>query len=213
MVSSGVAGLREFLHDYPLMTVKPSAKSSVFLKGRFAFVAHSANNGEIADCFGLLIEVPKAFPKDLPTVTETDGKIPRMRDFHVNSDGSLCLGSPLRLLLKLSRAPTLNGFAENCLVPYLFAISHKLKNGGPMLFGELAHYTEGMLSDYVVLFGLNHAEQARYALKLLGMKKRRANKLRCPCGCGNRLGRCRFNARLREYRALASRSWFKSQTV
>ena len=211
MSANGTPGLSDFLRDYPMMAIRPSAAAHLRLKGRFAFLANHAEEGEIQDSFALQIDVPKAFPKDLPQVTETDGRIPRTGDFHIYSDGTLCLGSPLSVLLKLSKSPTLGGFAENCLVPYLFAISRKLKSGGPLPFGELAHGSKGMLADYVHLFGLKRPEYARYALQLLGMKKRRANKLPCPCGCGLRLGRCKFNLRLREFRSLAGRSWFRRE--
>jgi len=210
MLATETPGLREFLRDYPLMAIRPSAGVHLRLKGHFVFVAHHAKEREIKDSFALQIDVPKAFPRDLPKVTETDGRIPRTGDFHVNPDGTLCLGSPLSLLLKISKSPSPSGFAENCLVPYLFAVSHKLKFGGPLAFGELAHGSRGLLADYSSLFGLEHPERARYALQLLGMKKRRANKLPCPCGCGIRLGRCSFNARLRQFRALASRTWFRT---
>ncbi len=90
-------------------------------------------------------------------------------------------------------------------IPYLYAISLNLKNGGKLVFGELAHYGPGMLQDYAQLFALASSEQARYALELLGMKRRIANKYACPCGCGVRLGRCRFRHRLLPLRRLASR--------
>jgi hypothetical protein len=211
MSANGTPGLREFLRDYPLMALRPSADEHLRLKGRFVFLAHHAKEGEISDSFALQIDVPKAFPKDLPKVIETDGRIPRTGDFHIYSDGTLCLGSPISVLLKLSKSPTLFGFAENCLVPYLFAISRKLKSGGPLPFGELDHGSKGMLADYAQLFKLKLPEQARYAIQLLGMKKRCANKLPCPCGCSTRLGRCKFNARLQEFRALASRKWFRME--
>ena len=95
-------------------------------------------------------------------------------------------------------------------MPYLFAMSHKLQSGGPFAFDELQHGTKGILIDYADLFGLKTPEQARYALALLGMKKRRANKQPCPCDCGKRLGQCKFNARLRQFRQIASRGWFRT---
>lgn len=205
-------GLREFLRDYPQMAIRPTAGGCLRLKGSFEFAAHHTKEGDIQDSFALEIIFPSGFPRKLPCVTETGGRIPRTGEYHVNStDNTLCLGSPLSLLLKLSKKPTLGGFAECCLVPYLFAISRKLKNGGPLAFGELAHGREGILNDYADLFGLKHPSQVKYAFKLLGMKKRLANKLSCPCGCRSRLGRCRFTIRLRQFRALASRNWFKTE--
>ena len=210
MVVVETPGLREFLRSYPKMAIRPSAGGDLRLKGSFDFAAHHAGKGDIKDSFALEIIVPSGFPKELPRVTETGGRIPRTGEYHVNpTDNTLCLGSPLSLLLKFSKKPTVEGFAESCLVPYLFAISHKLKAGGPLPFGELDHGVDGLYTDYMELFGLKSRDQLVYAFKLLGIKKRRANKLPCPCGCGIRLGRCKYNFRLREFRKVASRTWFR----
>jgi hypothetical protein len=206
-----VAGLREFLQEFPRMAVRPSNGTTLVLKGRFAFTAHSEKHGQITDGYSLTIEIPRDFPRTPPRVTETAGKIPRAEGFHINPDDSLCLGSPLRLLLKISTAPTLLGFAEKCLIPHLFAISHKLQHGGPLPFGELAHGLPGILIDYMDLFKLEKPEQAFRALQLLGLKKRRANKHPCPCGCKRRLGKCQFNFLMRKFRELSERSWFRDR--
>lgn len=206
-----VPGIREFLQDYPGMAIRPTPSGSfVALSGTFDFSAKSNSGNEITDSYRLHILVPSAFPRSLPAVTETGNRIPRNGEHHVNPDGTLCLGAPLRLLWQLSLKPTLSGFAEKCLVPYLYAISCKLKFGGDLPFNELQHGTPGELRDYADLFGLNEPEQARAALRLLMMKKRHANKYPCPCGCGRRLGKCPFNDKLRRFRDLADRSWFRS---
>jgi hypothetical protein len=204
-------GLQAFLKDYPHMSIKPTMDSMVLIQGKFWFSAKAKERPEITDSYSLRISVSPEFPGTIPKVAELDAKIPRTGEFHVNADASLCLGSPLRLLLKLSKNPSLSGFAADCLVPYLYAISHKLRFGGELLFSELPHYREGEIQDYIDLFGLSVPEQVYAVIALLGMKKRRANKLTCPCGCKTRLGRCRFNRRLHEFRRLASRSWFREQ--
>jgi hypothetical protein len=205
-----VPSLDEFLRLYPLMAIRPHKGEGLLLKGRFTFSAESPTRGRIEDEFALQITVPNSFPRELPQVTETGGRIPRTGTYHVNGgDGTLCLGSPFRLLLELSREPTLTGFASHCLVPYLYAISDKLRSPGPLAFDELAHGAAGILNDCVDLFNLRTQEQARSALKLLGVKKRLANKHPCPCGCGRRLGKCRFHFKLNALRKLASRSWFR----
>lgn len=205
-------GLEQFLRDYPSMAIRPASRAGLRLKGRFAFSADHSLHGQVTDSFDLQINVPVGFPRELPVVTETGGRIPRHGDFHVNGDGSLCLGSHLRLLIKISEAPTLPGFASRCLVPYLYAISLKLTNGGKLVFGELAHYGPGMLHDYAQLFSLPTVDQARRALALLGEKKRIANKCPCPCGCMRRLGLCRSRYQLLRFRKLASRGWFRRQS-
>ena len=179
------------------------------MKGHFSFTANFKER-EVADTFELTIEVPGQFPRQLPRVVETGRRIPRASDFHVNGDGTLCLGSPLRLMLKLVRHPTIAAFARECLIPYLFAISHKLQFGGVLPFDELAHGTPGVLADYAELFGLKPG-QVRHALSLLGMRKRDANKQKCPCSCGRRLGCCDFRFRLDRFRELASRGRFREE--
>lgn len=203
-------GLREFLQSYPRMVVKPSSEPELHIEGQFEFAGSSAAHGTITDSYHLRVMVPSIFPRSLPTVEELDHRIPRAGAYHVNPDGSLCLGSRLRLLFELAKNPTLEGFAEHCLIPYLFGVSHKLLHRGKFPFGELPHGLPGELLDCVNLFGLRTEAQARLVIRYLSMKKRRANKLPCPCGCSQRLGVCRFNWRVRQFRRLAERTWFRS---
>ena len=202
--------LSDFVRNYRGMAIRPKPGSSTALKGLFAFVAIKEGLPKISDSYDLSILVPETFPRDLPRVTETAGRIPRDGKHHINPDGTLCLGTPLRLLRDFSKIPTLVGFAEIFLVPYLYAVSLKLDYGIPFVFGELEHGGPGELADYADMLGLKSPEQAKRALTLLAQKKRRANKFQCPCGCGLRLGRCHFNYQIGAFRKIASRSLFKS---
>lgn len=193
------------------MAIRPLPEASIRVKGTFAFSAVHESRGVITDCFELEIVVPRRFPFEIPKVVETAGRIPRIGEFHVNPDGSLCLGSQLRLLIKISRNPTISGFAERCLIPYLYAISDKLKGGGALPFGELAHAGAGLIQDYADLFGLTTHDQVKRALVLLTHRRRIANKRSCPCGCKRRLGKCKFRRRLNRFRRFASRSWFRQE--
>src|SRR5437867_1428626 len=131
----GGMGLCDFLRDYPWMVVRPASDASLHIEGQFDFTASFENHGTITDHYQLRIAVPSLFPRELPVVYEIGGRIPQNGRYHVNrDDGSLCLGSRLRVLCKLAQAPTLVGFTEKCLVPYLFAVSHKLLHGGDWLF-------------------------------------------------------------------------------
>lgn len=192
------------------MSLGPIRDSSTVLKGVFAFSAQLRGCIAITDSYHLQIVVPKSFPKAIPKVTELGRKIPRDGKHHVNQDdNSLCLGSPLRLLGKIFEKPNLVGFAESCLVPYLYAISHKLQHG-TFPFSELRHGEQGIVDDYLELFGLRKIEQVITAITLIGTKKRIANKKPCPCDCGLRLGKCRLHFKLNKYRTMTSRSRFKA---
>jgi hypothetical protein len=206
----GHLGLHEFLRTYPGMAIRPMEGHPLQIRGNLDFEAiTSGQESLIVDRFELEISVPEGFPRKLPSVYETAGRIPRQPAYHVNPDGSLCLGSRLRLILQLSAEPTMSGFARRCLIPYLFGISHKL-NTGKWPFGELDHGLRGELLDCRELFGVANVEQVKLTLKYLGMKKRHANKLLCPCGCGRRLGACPFNRRIARFRTLCDRTWFRS---
>ena len=205
--------LSQFLSDYPGMSTAPCSDAGVCLRGKFRFKAEVSGGDEIDDSYKLEIVVSDKFPQALPKVKETGGKIPRDGNFHVNPDGALCLGSPLRLLRKVHSAPNLTGFADKCLVPYLYAVSYKLMHGGDFVFGELAHGDQGVVDDYSVMLGLKERHQITLAIQLLGIKKRIANKRLCPCGCGKRLGACRFHHKLNEFRKMAPVSWFKAHAL
>lgn len=205
-----IPGLYDFLKTYHGMVIIPTSEPYLTLKGMFDFSAEY-NGILIEDSYNLCIKVPYSFPKQLPVVKELDNRIPPFKEFHAYKDGSFCYGSPLRLQWIISKNPSLNAFAKNCLVHYLYAVSYKLKFKGKMPF-ELAHGLPGQLNDYIDLFGLKNIDQVKKTLNLLGMKKRLANKYLCPCGCSLRLGKCRFNYKIRRFRYLANRSWFKSLT-
>ena len=205
--------LNQFLDDYPGMSTTPCLDSSMCLRGKFRFKASVSGNNEIEDSYTLEIIVPGNFPHSIPKVKETGGKIPRDGNFHVNPDGTLCLGSPLRLLKKVHNAPTLPGFADKCLIPYLYAVSYKLLHGGSFVLGELAHGDSGIVEDYSAMLRLKTRAQITQATMLLGIKKRIANKKSCPCGCGKRLGACPFHHKLNEFRKMASLSWFRAHAL
>ena len=206
--------LSQFLDDYPGMSTAPCSGAGICLRGKFRFKANVSGSDEIeaSDSYKLEIVVPDKFPQALPKVKETGGKIPYDGNFHVNQDGTLCLGSPLRLLKKVHGVQSLSGFADKCLVPYLYAVSCKLIDGGNFVFGELVHGYQGIVDDYSVMLGLKR-HQITQAIQLLGIKKRIANKKPCPCGCGKRLGVCQFHHKLDEFRKMAPVSWFKEHSL
>lgn len=199
-------GLNAFLSEYPNMAIAvvTNGSTDLVLNGTFDFAAKFKEEPEVQDFYSLEIRLPDNFPSEPPTVKELGNKIPRDGKHHVNPDETLCLGSPLRLKMLLRDEPTLSGFAANCIVPYLYWITTK-----KFAVGELAHGDVGIIADYMALFRLNNPKQIIPTLKLLGMKKRVANKKPCPCGCGVRLGSCGKRLIFNQYRGVASRWWFR----
>jgi hypothetical protein len=213
MKAVDVPGLDEFLNTYREISIMPSRGLETTLKGEFIFTAVRDNLPKITDTYDLKIIIPDSFPDEIPTVIELQGKIVRSPENHTYPDGRLCMGSRLHLLKKIAETPDFVGFINNCLIPYLYATSHKKTYGGNFVFGELRHGPAGEIDDYLHLFGLKKPQQVIYALESLGNKKRIANKKQCPCGCGRRIGKCSLHHRLNSFRKIKSRGWFKNFVV
>lgn len=200
-------GLDDFLEQYPNMIIAPNKSSDLILRGRFEFTAQYLDHPQISDAYELEICIPKSFPSDVPTVKELGNKIPRDGNHHVNSnDDTLCLGSPLRLKIIVQDEKNLLSFVHQCLIPYLYWIS-----SNNFSVGELAHGSDGLLTDYADIFNLGSIEMVVPFLKGLSVRKRVANKEPCPCGCLKRIGKCpqKLNLSLNKFRKVATRTWYK----
>ncbi|WP_320035786.1 hypothetical protein [Halarcobacter sp.] len=205
--------LEDFLNNNIHMSIKPSNLDGLIVEGTYHFKAKTDGYKELTDSYKLKITIKNDFPSSVPIVEEIGDKIPKTEHFHINPstyNHSLCLGAPLRLLELLNKEPTLNGFVKYCLVPYLYAVSLKIQDGVDLVFDELAHGDEGIFSEYRNIFGIEDENDIKKIIKMLSLKKRVANKLSCPCNCGERLGKCKnkLNVKINRFRYFASRSWY-----
>lgn len=207
-------GVPEFLDSNPGMGLRIQDGGGVRLEGWFGF---SATSGDLtlSGRYHLSIDVPRDYPDSLPKVRELDGSIPRDSEnsFHLNSNGDLCLGSELGMRIQLAGSADFNHFIERCLVPYLFAITKRLMDGQPLIFGELRHGVPGLVDDYLVTLGLRSVNQIPQAFHVLSLKRRCANRTSCPCGCGRLFKQCKLHTKLSKLRHVADRSWFKGQAI
>jgi hypothetical protein len=208
-LSDKIPGIEEFLRSQPFMSIQPSHGEGLALEGFFELNHAAEGHPAVTDSYRLRIDVPSSFPQELPFVTELDGKIPHNEDYH-NGGGRLCLGSPLRLMLELQKDPDIHAFSQRLIVPFLYAMSLKLKYSTPFVFGELRHGVNGELDDYRELLGLEHNDQVIYALQCLLKKKRLANKMTCPCGCRRRLGQCNLNTVISNLRKMLPKDWLRT---
>ena len=143
-------GIQKTISAYPGMRLSASCATCDLLRleGLFSFFAEKPGLPEIEDSFELRIEVPRGFPFALPLVYPKGDRIPS--DFHRLDNSALCLGSPTRQLLLLSRSPNLLEFINVFLVPYLYGVALK-ERGHPLPFGELSHGRAGLLEDFCAL--------------------------------------------------------------
>lgn len=199
--------MEAFIQAYPGMAVLPALRNELVFEGCFEFRASYPGAPDLTDAYQLRIEVPD-YPEHLPGVFEIGGRIPRDIDEHVFSSGRLCLGSELRLRIKIGAKLNLVHFADQCIVPYLYSTSRRQAEGRFVL-GELAHGNRGLFDDYQDIFGISNQADVLAALRILATKPSSASKHPCPCGCGKRLAQCQFRNRIDEIRKIAPRKSFK----
>lgn len=199
--------LDDLLLAYPDLSLRPALNGVVRLVGTLAFSAEAKGLERIDDAYEVELVVPPGFPRELPLVMETAGRIPQ--NFHTNDEGSLCLGSPVRQHLELAKSPTLPGFVKLCVIPYLYGFSFHEKHG-QLPFGELDHGLKGIRHDFAELFGVKDHQAAVQMIQLAGTRKRDANKQPCPCGSGRRFGKC-HNRRVNTLRKQLGRTWYREQ--
>lgn len=208
MRSWEILQLEDFLSRNPKMRLVRYDSEGVSLDG--AYDLHARLNGfqPIREVFELTINIPHDYPKGIPAVVDRGRKLPRDPDHHTYKDGSFCLGSDIKLKSALAKDPTLCGFASIILDPYLYSVGYKLRFD-EYPYGQLAHGETGLIADYERIFGLIGKKAVILALSALGKRKRVANKQRCPCCCGKKLGRCTYRFRLNGWRGLDRRRWYR----
>jgi hypothetical protein len=200
--------MQAFMQAYPGMAVEPATGGATIFSGAFSFEA-AWNGVEVKDTYDLRIEVP-SYPQALPKVFETGGRIPRKVDEHVfESSGQLCLGTTLRLRQTLGPKLDLLTFADQCIVPFLYAATRR-KTEGRFVLGELPHGNKGIYQDYQDILGVKDEDSVRAALRILAVRPSAAERHPCPCGCGRRLLFCEYRHRIAELRQLAPRKSFQS---
>jgi hypothetical protein len=199
--------VEEALATYPGLRIVPSRNGHLTLRGALDFRATGPTGEEIADTYDVELRIPSGFPAARPDAWETGGRI--SPDYHTLDDGQLCLGAPTEIRLKLKTNPTLLGFINVLVVPYLYGHAFFLKHG-TMPFGELDHGIAGLRQHLATMFGAHSGERPEEFLRLAGMKKREANTRPCPCGSGRRLGRC-HNRSVNGQRRRMGRLWFRAE--
>lgn len=201
--------LQEFLALYPKMRLVELGSKKIIIEGEYELDAQMKGFEAVRKSFSLQVIILAGYPRILPIVKELGKGIPRTEDFHTYRDGSFCLGSDINLKSILSEFSAASEFVEKILDPFLYSVTYKLLHG-IYPYGDLAHGEAGLVDDYQHLFTVNGKEAVLLVLTALGKRKRDANKLVCPCGCNNRIGKCDFRFNFPSWRQLDRRRWFRN---
>lgn len=200
----------EVLKNYKGLRIVDNFDDNITLIGSLHFSANYPQKKQINDSYLIKLVVDYQFPNITPIVYELEERIPRIADRHVFSDGRICLGSPLRLKIIYSKNPTIRGFIEMCVIPFLYANSYYEENK-EYPWGDLAHGYSAVIEDYLDIFKLTNKAKLIQALKILTASNFNAKKMRCPCGCNKRFKQCTYSEHLLDIKAVATKAFFKSQ--
>ena len=193
---------------FPGLEVRPFEGFELVVSGVLSFVASYQSCDEIEDAYEIEIRIPRLFPRFVPRVFSTDKRIPRK--FHHLEDRSFCLGSPLALQLKAIECGQILPFVEESVVPYLYSYSH-FEKYGTMPFGELDHGNKAVLESYMSIFQVETLEAAEELVFLASLMRSKSNRRPCPCGSGDRVGKCHHKILNRLRKEVGGRLWFRTE--
>ncbi len=161
----------------------------------------------LEDCFSVRITISRRYPTRAPCAFEIGGRIPP--SYHKNPDGSLCLGPSLDVERRFQDKPSLLGFTEGLLVPFLYGFSCTLAGHEPP-FGQYAHGGAGLVQFYMKEIGLTSGIEVERFLRTL------ANGVRghwdCPCGSNRRVRAC-YGPKLLELAGLQDAAAFEKEVA
>ena len=182
---------------YQGLTRVRETENAVVVSGMLPFEASTDGHETIADAFEIDLIVPVNYPKELPWVLETCGRISDAYE-HVYTNGKLCLAVPTEERLIFARDPCLRGFVTNLVIPYCYGYCYWERHGIHP-FGEQEHGGAGIVRFYIDRLGLAGELQALEVAFHLYQHGYRGHH-DCPCGSGSKLRNCHGSALLELHR-------------
>ena len=143
--------------------------------------------------YSLHVALPPDYPHSLPLVWETDERIPRIEDRHVNTaDGSLCLGVPAELWIALAGNFSIDRVLDIPVRNFLIG-SSLVDAGEKWPYDEWAHGAQGVLQYFGETVGTDNPHTVIRLIDGLINEKVRGH-WACPCGSGRIVRKCHAEA-------------------
>lgn len=162
------------------------------VKGRDAEVRGTypvrSPSGKELESFQISIRLPWNYPRALPEVRETAGRIPWLADFHVNPDGQCCVLLPEDRERCFPCDARFKTFLDGPVHDFFLGQS-LIALGESWPFGEWDHGKAGVYEFYRGLLG---TDDARTIVRFLHVLRKLNPKPHwdCPCGSGKKIRKC-----------------------
>lgn len=160
--------------------------NKVFLSGNFLL----RDSDKIIDNYLIDIEFPFNYPKRIPRVYETGGRIPRIADRHMYSTGECCLYLPFQLAEIHPDGSSLSDFLDNPVRSFFVSQSY-FEVTKTWIFDEWPHGTDAVFEYYASRLGTNDKNIISRYLLVISKKEIKGHWL-CPCGSGKLLRQCHY---------------------
>lgn len=157
------------------------------------------DNGRVIDRYQIEVDLPRTYPKGLPVVRETGGRIPRTGSRHMESDGSACVSVPDEYWYRHPDGMDLLDFLSGPLLGYLVGQS-LVERELPWPQGERGHGADGVAEFYGPLLGTTDREVITRLVEAIAARELRGH-AGCPCGSGRRIRGCAHRQLLEQLRA------------
>jgi hypothetical protein len=199
--------IKEATEKYLGLTYNQSKAGLHVVTGSLEFAA-TFNDFKIEDAFSVEITLTNNYPKSLPEIKETGGRIPK--SFHLYDDDTFCLGAPLAAKLQFAENKTFVGYIDKLVIPYLYSFAY-FEIHGEMPYGELSHSGEGIIEYYKEFFKVSSKIHVLKFLQILYESKLNGHHF-CPCNSGQRLRNC-HGPQLHEIKDLQNKKSFAHEYV
>lgn len=151
-------------------------------------------SGILWKTFFVRVQIPSKYPLIPPIIFETGGVLPIDPEWHINGDGSCCVGPYVKVYQKLNNVLTIKRWFDLIVMPYFFDQVHRIENG-EYKGKEHAHGTNGLLNNYQELWKLGSYEKVIYKLKLITGVTKFPRNAKCFCGNNLKYKKCHLRAK------------------
>lgn len=191
-------GYSLFISEFETVQNKyPNLKSTVDDSGNYYLCGEiqirDLIDGKLWETYLIEVRYPEGYPNCFPKVYEKSNKIPKIPDWHVNSDGTCCIKVHPEELLICRKGISLERFLEEQALPYFYNQTHR-KIEGYYVNGERAHGAEGIAEFYYDELHTNDLAMLIRCLNFIATKPRPSRTSNCFCGKKKKFRKCHKNA-------------------
>jgi len=167
---------------YPDLTVT-CAGPKIYIRGAFPVL----HEGKVLDRYQIKIEWSDS-DTEAPILYETGGRIPRINERHMGTDGKACSFVPEEWLLRPRKNRTITHYLDGPVRDY-FIWQSLFDRGQTAPWGQRSHHVAGLIECYGEMVGMMGEQAIRRSLEYIAAKKFKAH-WACPCGSGKPLRYC-----------------------